>query len=159
MVVGISGHRPQKLGGYGSYNPTLKYVRRRIGDGFTYLKPNLVITGMALGVDQIAAEVALELKIPYLAAVPFWGQEAKWPSSAQTRYHRLLAHASKIVVVSKGGYTKAAMDKRNEFIVAKSDRLLAVWNGKREGGTYHCVQLGRKELGTENVYVITPRKE
>ena len=32
---------------------------------------------MALGTDQWAAKIALELSIPYIAAVPFRGQESR----------------------------------------------------------------------------------
>lgn len=45
-----------------------------------------VCTGMALGVDQDIACVCIQAEVPFVACVPFEGQEARWPADAQRDY-------------------------------------------------------------------------
>lgn len=152
MILGITGHRPAKL--YGK----LEAVEVAIAVKLAELKPSRLITGMALGVDQIAAEKCIGLGIPFVAAVPFAGQESKWPERAQADYRRLLAHAAEVVIVSRGGYSFDKMHKRNRWIVDHCDRLLSVWNGTL-GGTYNCVMYAMKrgwKIG-EQIINIDPR--
>lgn len=138
MILGITGHRPDKLGGYHIPNPTYTRVCREIEKVFQDLKPEKVITGMALGVDQWAAFIAYKLNIPFLAAVPFEGQEKKWPSKSQDLYNKLLKKATEIVIVSPGGYESSKMKTRNRWMVDYSDKMLAVWDGS-SGGTGNCI--------------------
>src|ERR1700741_1024978 len=43
----------------------------------------MLLTGMALGVDQIVAKSAVDLKIPFIAAVPFEDFPNKWAPVSQ----------------------------------------------------------------------------
>lgn len=72
-----------------------------------------------------------------MAAVPFIGQELKWPQVSQDRYKLLLAKARETVIVSPGGYAAWKMQKRNEFMVDHANLLVAVWDGS-PGGTKNC---------------------
>jgi uncharacterized phage-like protein YoqJ len=143
-VVAFTGHRPHKLCG----RRVEHYVRERIREELLSLRPRLVISGMALGVDQWAAQIALEMQLPLLAAVPFLGQDAKWTKRQQAHYRRLLDKAAEVVIVSSGGYTKRKMDRRNEYMVHRCDVLIAVWNGTA-GGTANCVhyaQIAKRDI-------------
>ncbi|MGL5441437.1 MAG: SLOG family protein [[Mycobacterium] stephanolepidis] len=141
MIVAFTGHRPNKLGGYGP-SPTQDLICDRLRLLLMRLKDScasvVAISGMALGVDQWAAEIALDLKIPLIAAVPFAGQEKAWPSASQTIWDSLMRRASRIEIVSEGGYAKHKMQLRNEWMVDNCDMLIAVWDGTR-GGTANCV--------------------
>lgn len=106
MIVAFTGHRPDKLGGYKVPNPTYIHVCQQIEKVLKELKPERVISGMALGVDQWAAYVAHRLEIPFTAAVPFVGQEKAWPQSSQKTYHKLLELALETVVVCDGEYSR-----------------------------------------------------
>lgn len=86
MIVAFTGHRPEKIGGYKLPNPTYLHVYKEIESTLKKLNPDKVISGMALGVDQIAAYIAYKLKIPFIAAVPFEGQEKAWPFKSQHIY-------------------------------------------------------------------------
>jgi uncharacterized phage-like protein YoqJ len=143
MVVSVTGHRPDKLGGYDFYNPKRSWVRDRLKDELNRLKPSSAICGMALGVDQDFAFVCLELGIPFLAAIPFIGQERIWPKESQDLYSQLLSRAYHIVVVSEGGYAAWKMQIRNEWMVDNCDTLIAVWDGT-SGGTRNCVKYATK---------------
>ena len=97
-----------------------------------------MISGMALGWDTAWAIAALQCGISLHAAVPFQGQERKWPEAAQQRYRDILTRAAEVTVVTPGGYSTAAMHRRNEWMVDNCDGLVALWNGS-PGGTSACV--------------------
>ena len=135
-------------------NPTYVYVCQQIEKTLLDLKPEKVISGMALGVDQWAAHVAYKLGIPFLAAVPFEGQEKAWPQASQSIYNLLLSKAAERVVVCEGGYSADKMQRRNEFMCDKCDKLIAIYNGDTSGGTYNCVSYAKSIV--KEIIVINP---
>lgn len=140
-TVTITGHRPTKLGGYGhsAERALVAFAVRWL----TALEPRGAISGFAQGVDLAFAEAAVTLGIPLCAAIPCEGQSSPWPSAARRRYERLLAAATKTVLVTPGPYADGVMDARNHWMVdravLKSGILLAVWDGTW-GGTRNCVE-------------------
>ena len=134
--LAVTGHRPDKLGGYGpqAYEKLFQFAFRTLGQ----LEPQCVITGMAQGWDTAVAEAAFVRKIPYLAYVPFEGQERKWPTQSQTLYRNLLAGADGVKVISPNGYSVQAMYDRNIAMVNDGDEILALFNGDSTGGTAHA---------------------
>jgi len=151
MIIAFTGHRPNKLGGYKIPNPTYTKVCQEIDKALKELKPEKIISGMALGVDQWAAFIACELNIPFIAAVPFEKQESKWPKQSQESYHKLIKLASEIVIVSPGGYSPEKMQIRNKWMVDRCDKLIAVWDGT-PGGTGNCVEYA-KSVKKDIVYI------
>lgn len=151
MIVGVTGHRPHKLGGWN------RGVHDALGafalDLLQHERPQGVITGMALGWDQAVAVACVRLGIPFVAAVPFEGQESRWNDQQQGDYEKLLLCASQVQIVSEREAVAEAgipwaMQKRNEWIVDNSLRLLALWDGS-SGGTANCVsyaRYGRREI-------------
>lgn len=157
MVVAFTGHRPNKLGGYGP-SATQDRVRAKLREVLGGLRPTWGISGMALGVDQWAAEVCVEMQVPFTAAVPFNGQESRWPEDSQRRYRELLAKASDVVVVSDGGYEAWKMQRRNQWMVDNADVLVAVWDGS-PGGTANCVKYARDTRGRcKSIVSFDPRE-
>ena len=155
MIISFTGHRPNKLGGYHLPNPTYIHVSRQLEKLLKEQSPEKVITGMALGVDQWAANVAILLGIPFIAAVPFAGQEKAWPDKSQRVFNKLLEKAAEVVIVSEGGYTAAKMQVRNEWMVDRADKVIAVWDGT-PGGTGNCVEYAKK-TGKEILRIDPPR--
>jgi uncharacterized phage-like protein YoqJ len=155
MFVAATGHRPNKLGGYDFFNPQRVWIRNRIWEELTKLKPTACISGMALGIDQDFAWTAMWMGIPVLAAVPFAGQESQWPASSQEFYKELLVRCYHIEVVCQGGYAAWKMQKRNEWMVDHCQVLLAVWDGS-SGGTGNCVGYANR-VGRQMVR-IDPRE-
>ena len=154
MVVAFTGHRPNKLGGYRTPNPIYNWVTWCIQEQLEELKPTLVISGMALGVDQWAAQIAHDMGIPFLAAIPFQGQEKAWPAHSQAAFKNLLLKSCEIVVVSPGEYTPYKMRVRNAYMVDRCDSLIAVWDGT-PGGTGNCVEYA--EACGKQIVRIKPR--
>lgn len=137
MIVAGTGHRPDKLGGYGP-SALQDWIRQKIREKLVELGATTVISGMALGFDQWLAEEAYALGIPFIAAVPFVGQESQWPEESKRKYRELLLKARRVVVVSKGGYKPSKMQTRNVWMVDNSDVLLAAYDESPEGGTANC---------------------
>lgn len=140
MIIAGTGHRPDKLGGYsdGATQRLVRVARKSI----EHLSATRVITGMALGWDQALAIACLELGIPFVAAIPFEGQEGKWPARSQALFRQLREKADEVVVVSSGGYSVEKMQIRNVWMVDHCDRVLALWNGT-SGGTRNCLDYAR----------------
>lgn len=143
-VIAITGHRPQSLDGDFTYKSEMwDWIYSELSSTFDKVKPSRVISGMALGVDTVAAEVAFRHEIPLTAAVPFAGQELKWNDEAQERYHMILALADEVVTL-KDEYTHPGiLNERNEWMVDRCDMLVAVWTGFK-GGTRNCVEYALK---------------
>jgi uncharacterized phage-like protein YoqJ len=155
MILGITGHRPPTL--FGGYNIPPKEENKiyqemlfRIGN----IKPKKIISGMAQGVDTFAAEIAIELKVPLVAAVPCDDQDSQWPDAAKKHYRDLLKYAD-VRVITPGPYTKDCMKIRDYWIVDNSTHLLAVWNGQRFGGTFATVRHAEKQIAKGREYNIT----
>lgn len=133
MIIGVSGHRPQKTGG--SPFDLLLLAQRVI----LREKPDSVITGMATGWDQAIAQACFTIGVPYTAAVPFEGQEHRWPDLIKVQYAALLASAAKVVYVSTPGYHPAKMAKRNQWIVDHCDKMAVLYDGMGDSGTADAV--------------------
>lgn len=158
-LVMVTGHRPQKLGGYGG-SPTQFRVRVWLRGRLVALKQRhgaqlVAISGMALGVDQWFAEEALALGIPFDAYVPCDGQDSTWPRMSQLNYRAGLGHARNVIVVSPGPYAAWKMQRRNEAMVDAAQDHLAVRDGEEKGGTWNCVRYMRQK-GVEPV-IFNPR--
>ncbi len=163
LTCAYTGHRPQGLPfGYNEADPRCAELKEALRaetvsavecDGAAHF-----ITGMALGVDLLAAEVVLELKIthPELtleAAVPCIDQASRWRADQKRRYEKILSAADRKTLISRE-YTPDCMHRRNRYMVDKCDILIAVWNGSA-GGTGSTVRyaLSRKK----RVRVIDPQ--
>jgi len=115
------------------------------------------ISGMALGVDQWAAEALLQLKGHYPqivieAAIPCLNQDVKWNRAQKERYRHLLAQCD-VKTVLQPEYTPGCMMERNMYMVGKSDLVIAVWNGK-PGGTSRTVKYAENQNKT--IVIISP---
>lgn len=146
-VACFTGHRPDKLGGYDPQHPVRARVRRAAGvaiDRAVAAGFAVFISGMALGFDQDAAEAVLARGLCLVAAVPFPGQERRWPAAAQAHYRALLARAHEVVEVSPGPYRPALMQLRNQWMADHAELVIAVWNGEENGGTANMIRYCRK---------------
>lgn len=153
-VIAATGHRPNKLGGYGeaAADRLFRLAKWYLNDTM----PDRVISGMALGWDQAFARAAAHLRIPFTAAVPFRGQDGTWPPASRAAYSTLLALADAVVVVSDGGYSGRKMMLRNQWMVDNCDVLCAVWDGSA-GGTSACVGYAKRAgRVVDNIHGMLP---
>lgn len=153
MIAGLTGHRPDKIGmEYEYIGPYTKYIQEQLLIEIEKLGVKKAISGMAIGADTIWAEIILSKKIPLIAAIPFKGQESRWPKAAQERYFKMLSNPLVTQQIVNSGYSAKAMQIRNEYIVDNCDVLIAVWNGIKDGGTWNTVNYAR-EKNKEIVYI------
>lgn len=143
MILAGTGHRPDKLPnritGYDLSNPTYRYIRKELIKIIKELEPEKIISGMALGFDQLLAQVSIDLHIPLIAAVPFVGQESIWPLHSKDIYKQLIEKAAEVMIVSQGGYSPSKMQIRNKWMVDQANAIVACFDGSR-GGTANCVE-------------------
>ena len=179
LCVGVTGHRSEALAEGGS--ETLKNrirgalelidesaadLREPIPDCFA---PGPVIrrlvSPLADGTDQLAAEVALELGWEVHALFPF--NRAAYRSTLSTAesrasFDRLMNHATAVLELP-GDLDRAAdaYALAGRATVAHSDLLLAIWDGKPargRGGTADVVQLALTH-GTAVLHLHSERPE
>ena len=165
MVIGVTGHRPEKLGGdYYEVNSLtnieivqmmMRFILNKVCHDpilgvFKTSEKVKLITGMALGADLLFAETALLLKNMYPdrfileCAVPCYNHTSRWQDKKVIkRYNEILEEADSVKIVSERNYDDYVMQIRNEYIVDNSDVLLAIWNGSK-GGTRNCVEYAMK---------------
>ena len=139
-IVAGSGHRPEKLIQRFPDFPAASLHDRLTdfaADLLTEIEPTEVISGMARGWDLALASAAVRLDIPLTAACPFKGQERLWSGREQALYRDLLTAAARVVFVCNHSLT-IAFQERNEWMVDRCDRLLALYNGTH-GGTANCI--------------------
>ena len=154
MIICFTGHRPQGFE-WDYEDKTCKahqnYIQKlhaKVGEliqaGYTYF-----ISGGALGADSDFAECVLLYKeenpqIYLEIAVPCETQSKGWSKAHKTRHENILKRADKVNVLSPT-YTPWCMHARNRYMVDKSSLVLAVWNGKEEGGTFETLKYAQKK--------------
>src|SRR6476659_1732920 len=104
-MYAVTGHRPQRLGLTYSEHDRRLLVRFAIQTLGIYCMRHKgefklsILCGMALGWDQACAEAARSLGMPYIAVVPFEGQESTWRAESQNRYRHRLDSAALVVTI------------------------------------------------------------
>jgi|SRR5579864_837481 len=158
MNLGITSHRPSKLGGYDPDTSLCWPLTVKMTGFFQEKAPERIVSGMALGADQWATGAALMLGIKVTALIPCKGQERVWPAHAQAVYWELLsrveAGGGEVRYVSDKPYDKWCMHNRNKEIVTASSEMLAIWDGSK-GGTRDCIRLAKAD-GLE-ITVLNPQ--
>lgn len=145
LKLAVTGHRPDKLGGY-SDSVFEKLTQLAVNELSRFNPaPSIVYTGMALGWDQAVAQACISLELPFFAAIPFKGQESRWPQQSQKRYRELLDQASDYKILYPHNAGEIWMfAERNEYMVDKCNHLLALFNGTK-GGTFITYGYAREQ--------------
>lgn len=156
FIIGFTGHRPNKLNNdYDLVTPlTNIYLKGLFNHIINLHHPTAIISGMALGIDILAAETALENNIQLWAAIPCRQQCKMWPRKSIDRYFKILDNQLTITrLVCDVYYNNTCMQIRNEWIVDNSHLLIAVHDGS-PGGTYNCIKYARSV--NKNIITINP---
>lgn len=153
MICCVTGHRPKgfpfsrdKEDIIFIYykNQLSDEVDRLANEGYTHF-----ITGMAEGADIDFAEavILLRMDIPHIkleAALPYPITPAQRRTAFGEERDGILLKCNIKHAVSPH-YHKGCMQKRNEYMVDKADIVLAIWNGKTEGGTWNTIKYARSK--------------
>ena len=120
-----------------------KEIRTAIADGFqTY------ISGVARGVDLWAAEIVLAFRaegvsIRLICASPYKGFESRWSREWQERYRRVMERADLVRFICPG-YSPDCFQRRNEWMVDHSARVIAIYN-EGPGGTRNTLEYAKTQ--------------
>jgi hypothetical protein len=183
FVIAVTGHRdlrPQDLGALRQeVGAVLAKIRGRMPD-----TPLLLLSGLAEGADQLAAEVALQQRVLLAAALPMPLDiyRVQMPEEAQQKLGKLLALSTVTIELPLDGLTRdqirtdqdaqaACYEALAHYLVRHGRALIALWDGRhsdKAGGTCRVVQYAcfgaltanaeKVESHCEVVYhVITPR--
>lgn len=154
QVCAFSGYRPSKLPFSSEQDPACLSLKMRLKDEiYTAVDQGCTdfLCGMALGTDTWAAELVLEVKetldgikpVHLHAYLPFAGQDARWSAKSRKRYHQILAQCDSITLTS-AQYLPDCMERRNEAMIRRADRLIAVFDGKA-GGTRNTIHMAHEK--------------
>ena len=155
LVICGTGHRPEKLGGY-SMDVFQKGVKLA-EDIIEERKPTIVISGGALGWDQMLAVAAINKGVTLHVYAPCHNQDKKWISQeSKDLYREILKRAALVKYIHEGEYNSQCMDDRNKAMVDASMEVWALWNGDHKGGTANCV---RYAIRQKKGYNTTPGRE
>jgi ribonuclease HI/uncharacterized phage-like protein YoqJ len=161
-LVAVVGHKPPELGGYDA-NPISDGVRSKLAEILAAKRqvvPDLVVlTGLGLGAEQLAAEAAAEAGVPYVAVLPYPDPDSLWPRESRTAFRALLDGARATVILqAKPPATKqlagAALRRRDAWLARHANEAVAVWDG-REAATGRAVRALQDSLG-DDVWVVSP---
>ena len=140
-TVCFSGHRPEKLPDYGAdFSQVVRVVKsilyKEILDSVKH-GYNIFITGLSRGVDLWAGEIVLELQakgypIKLVAAIPFRGFGENYKDKDKFILGNILLKADEKVYLGES-YTKGCLLRRNEYMVDRSGKLIAVVADYRSG--------------------------
>jgi RNase H-like protein len=162
-MVAVVGHKPPEIGGYGP-NPTADDVRAKLAEVLAakrQVEPDLVLlTGLGLGSEQLAAEAAVHAGVPYVAVLPYPDPDSQWPPASRAAFRALLeGAASSVVLQAKAPATKAlagaALRRRDAWLARHAHEALAVWDG-RDAAVGRSVRALQDALGDDDVWVVTP---
>ncbi|PDM40709.1 hypothetical protein CN643_09835 [Parageobacillus yumthangensis] len=175
----FTGHRPNKLGGYNMRNPIMLQLKKKLLEviEIAILEEGITrfISGGALGFDQASfwcVHILKKEKYPHIkniVAIPFANQPKLWTDVQKYWYKKMLSLADDVIDVSKlkeystketsvipiEEYSKAKMQKRNEYMVDHSRLIIAAYDGSK-GGTANCLRYAMKKWDRE-IWILDPK--
>ena len=143
----VTGHRdlPQK-----EINRVKAALKREVdaavADGFTRF-----MSGFGEGVDQYFAEIVLEKKktnpeLELVAVIPY--QKRLDSLMEKGRTYEMLEACAEVAVVQEE-YHPSVYSRRSRYMAERSDRVIAVYDGREKGGTVRTIRFAhqmKKEL-------------
>lgn len=155
MIIAVSGHR--KLGGSYDWTPTHTSIYEQMCRRFTQFKGIHVFSGGALGVDQLAAQAAIEMGCELTLALPFRGFDGRWPIHKQADLEDLKEQADHVHFVSSPPYSATKMVLRSIWMINRCDVFYMVWDGKRRGGTWQAYEYAKEAQVTIEAATLSMR--
>jgi ribonuclease HI len=154
----VVGHGPDGLSG------AEDDVRRRLVEHLARRRAEVddlvVATGLRLGSEQLAAEAAREVGVPYVAVLPFPSPERDWPEEERNRFAGLLGGSRQVILLDTAEprgprAVTAALRRRDAWLAEHAREAMVVWDGRDPKiGRLHG--LLSEHLGDE-VLALAPR--
>lgn len=148
----FTGHRPDKIElGEKEIKPLLeKAIDKAISEGFVTF-----ITGMAMGTDIWAAEIVLDRKkknknLHLICALPHSGFENRRNFTEKIRFSKIIKKADLVKEINDHYFT-GCYQVRNEWMVDRSNLVIAVFNGQKSGTKNTVDYAIKKGININNV--------
>lgn len=164
VTCAFTGHRPQSFSfKFNEAADELAEIKRKLAAEIEQAiqdEYSIFLSGGALGADTWAAEAVLEFKkkhYPFIRLelmLPCIGQESRWSKKAKETYAYLLDNADAVTRTSREPYFDGCMKIRNDALVRRSSRLIAVWNSKPSGTSQTIMMANRQGLEVRVVDVV-----
>src|SRR5262249_167337 len=142
LRVGITGHTNLTEAATRLVYRNLVTVLRRTVGGLRG------VTCLAEGADQIFAEAILAARGSYEVIVPARDYRTRAIRPENTRrFDSLIRGAGNGMHLRREGWKEGAFASANAAMIARSDRIVAVWDGRtsgRVGGTAHTVAMAER---------------
>ncbi len=151
----FTGHRPNRLpwlaDPYDHRTQALtdalwRRIEASYEEGYTTF-----LSGMALGVDLLCAELVLRLRaetdgaVELIPVIPYPGQAERWRQEERHRYREALQICRKNMVVVSPCYSKTCYYLRNCYLVDHAAKIIGVYDGSPAGGTHQTLEYARKK--------------
>lgn len=165
--VAFTGHRPESLP-FEETSPACIALKNDITsmlDTAILQGADTFYCGMAMGIDTICGEIVLQLKhhhphIRLICVLPYQHFGQRFPESWRKRRDRLLAAAYEIVCTdvhdANEQYSRYnRYYRRNRYLIDHAATLLAIYDGRKGGGTAYTIAYARKKERT--IHLLNPR--
>lgn len=181
LHIALTGHRPNKLGGYNLNTPEYDALQKDFEQYIRVMARKYDViwghTGLALGGDSIWGKAILAMKkelpeqVKLYAECPFMNQSDVWfKQSDKDLWQELIDNADDITVYDPDmvEYKKSHTDRenkgraaqylqvRNVGMIEHADILLALYNGDATGGTANAVHYAQKI--NKPITIVNPNK-
>lgn len=150
LHIGLTGHRPNKLGGYDISTPSYQKLQNDLEQYIHYqLQSHDTVvghSGLALGADTVWSKAIMNMRekhsdrVKFHAEIPFMSQHSKWFKKSDIDFwHKQVDTADDSTVY--GDFTTEitnaqagkALNDRNIGMIDHSDVMLAIWDGSSSG--------------------------
>lgn len=129
-----------------------KMIRKELEDKIrkliTYDDVSCFYVGMESGVNQWAAEIVLRLKEEYPAVrltcvLSCEALADEWTEPQRDHFYDVMERCDEELML-QGAYTADCERKRDEYIIRRSDFVLAIWEGVDISSTGYLLSLARR---------------
>jgi len=158
LNIAATGHRWERLGVKRAFwvDDRLECVAHSF---LQQLRPDVAISGLALGWDQAFARAALMLEIPLVAAVPLGidAQTVNWKFSDRYEHGRILQRCTHVEIVGEGYAFARACDLRNRWMVDRAHLVAAMWSGQPSGTANAVRYAEQRDVPVVNLWGLQHR--
>ena len=149
ITIGVSGH--QRRPGI-DWDWVATSLRSEIARTDLILK---AFSSLAVGSDQVFADVAIGLGIAVSAVLPLEGYERYFEGKDLANYRRLLGRSERIQLNWRGDPQRAFFEA-GKYVVENVDILFAIWDGEPAdglGGTADIVEYAEKKSSCKIIQI------
>jgi hypothetical protein len=140
ISIGVSGHQDRHGIDWGWVATALRREFIKIGPIVR------AFSSLAVGSDQVFADVAISLEIAVVAVIPLENYERFFEAGDLVKYRRLLSRSQR-VQLKWNGDSQRAFFEAGKYVVDRSDLLFAIWDGEPAdgfGGTADIVEYAER---------------